>query len=633
MSMWNVPVDKPCDPSRFSAVARSATRRLFDARTRGPRGLAVVATRPLRSCCGQGRGLRCDYAAGEAFPAGGSGGAARISVYAPGQRLPPRKDLDVFALSSWPGCRKGLLRTDISRLGSSLARTGRLMAARGGAYDHEKFRRHLERETARERAARDREERKAYLTSRLEEAAERTDASARSLAELDSVLAQSLSEPVGPLDLAALRQRVPSAPLDLGADAVPDAEPEWERYAPSAPGRFGRMLSGKGRYERAVQEARERFADAVALHEQMERDRVGRVAALRWRYEQRQAEARRRADEVNTEIDRLVIGLAEHDRHAVSEYYQRVVDSIRDSDGFPRARRCAYVPESNLLVVEWDLPRMDVVPEHGEFKYVRTRDEIDAKPVPVATRRSAYQRLIAQVALRSLRLVFGADPGDLVDTVVFNGMIDDVDPATGLDVRPCLITLRATRDQFAPLRLDRVKPVNCIRDHFAADVSEHPDELRAVEPVLTFDMADPRVIEPIDVLSEIDRRPNLLDLSPTEFEHFVQNLFAKMGLEVQVFRPGGDAGIDCVVHDTTSIFGGKYCIQAKLYRKTVPPTAVRDLFGAVNHEGATKGILITTSGFSKATYTWAKGKPLELIDGTGLLAHCNRFDIPARILR
>jgi restriction system protein len=130
--------------------------------------------------------------------------------------------------------------------------------------------------------------------------------------------------------------------------------------------------------------------------------------------------------------------------------------------------------------------------------------------------------------------------------------------------------------------------VSCIRDHFAADVSEHPEELRAVEPVLEFDMADPRVVDPIDVMSGIDRRPNLLDLTPTEFEHFIQNLFTKMGLQVQVFQAGGDGGIDCVVYDPRPIFGGKFCVQAKLYRKTVPPSAVRDLFGAVGHEGATR---------------------------------------------
>lgn len=87
--------------------------------------------------------------------------------------------------------------------------------------------------------------------------------------------------------------------------------------------------------------------------------------------------------------------------------------------------------------------------------------------------------------------------------------------------------------------LERVQPVEYLRRYFAADISEHPDELQAVPPVLKFDMADPRVVDPIEVLSGIDRRPNLLDLSYTDFEHFIQNLFARIGLEVQVFKPGG----------------------------------------------------------------------------------------------
>lgn len=89
-----------------------------------------------------------------------------------------------------------------------------------------------------------------------------------------------------------------------------------------------------------------------------------------------------------------------------------------------------------------------------------------------------------------------------------------------------------------------------------------------------------------------------------------------------MFKPGGDGGIDCVIYDPHRVFGGKFCIQAKLYRGTVPPMYVRDLFGAVQHEGATKGLLITTGGFGPSSYSWANGKPLALIDGTGLCSRC-----------
>jgi restriction system protein len=37
------------------------------------------------------------------------------------------------------------------------------------------------------------------------------------------------------------------------------------------------------------------------------------------------------------------------------------------------------------------------------------------------------------------------------------------------------------------------------------------------------------------------------------------------------------------------------------------------------NEGASKGILVTTSGFGSAAFNFANGKPIELITGSNLL--------------
>jgi len=66
-----------------------------------------------------------------------------------------------------------------------------------------------------------------------------------------------------------------------------------------------------------------------------------------------------------------------------------------------------------------------------------------------------------------------------------------------------------------------------------------------------------------------------------------------MGFDNQLFRASGDGGIDCIAYDPHPIAGGKFIVQAKLYTKTVQPTHVRDLWGTVQHEGTTKGIMIT----------------------------------------
>ena len=39
----------------------------------------------------------------------------------------------------------------------------------------------------------------------------------------------------------------------------------------------------------------------------------------------------------------------------------------------------------------------------------------------------------------------------------------------------------------------------------------------------------------------------------------------------------------------------------------------------MQNEGASKGILVTTSGYGKASFDFANGKPLELLAGSNLL--------------
>lgn len=74
-------------------------------------------------------------------------------------------------------------------------------------------------------------------------------------------------------------------------------------------------------------------------------------------------------------------------------------------------------------------------------------------------------------------------------------------------------------------------------------------------------------------------------------------------------------------------------IQAERYRGTVDVSSVRDLFGTLQNEGASKGILVTTSGYGPASYEFASGKPLELIDGSNLLyLLATHADIEARIV-
>jgi restriction system protein len=270
-------------------------------------------------------------------------------------------------------------------------------------------------------------------------------------------------------------------------------------------------------------------------------------------------------------------------------------------------------------VIEFELPTLsDIVPTAEKFRYVKKTDEIVATSLSEKVRHGLYSNVIAQAVLRCIYDVLHADKQAVLETVVLNAHVSTIDPATGHSIHPCLVSVRTARDRFLDLDLRYVEPISCLKE-LRAFVSSQPGELVAVKPILEFNMIDPRFIQEADILSTLDQRPNLMELSPSEFESLITNLFDRMGLDTKLTQASRDGGVDCVAFDSRPILGGKVIIQAKRYKNTVGVSAVRDLFGTLHNEGASKGILVTTSGFGKAAYEFANGKPIELITGSNLL--------------
>ena len=123
-----------------------------------------------------------------------------------------------------------------------------------------------------------------------------------------------------------------------------------------------------------------------------------------------------------------------------------------------------------------------------------------------------------------------------------------------------------------------------------------------------------------------------MDLNPFEFENLVNNLFSKIGFEAKLTRSSRDGGIDVVAFDPRPILGGKVVVQAKRYKNVVGVESVRDLYGSMMNERAGKGILVTTSHYGTDAYNFAKDKPIELIDGGGLLYLLEQNGIKAKII-
>jgi len=475
----------------------------------------------------------------------------------------------------------------------------------------------------------EKERKRLYVESRMAEVEAQNAALEEDVTRLEGILAATL-EIDDYLDFEDLKEEPEIPVFQPGALAVEAPLPEAETVPPLSWSQ--KLVPGaKTKHEERVAAAARAWDDAKAEHAENEARRLEELAKAEAAHAATAARMSAEASERNSEIDTFRADFEAAKPDAMVEYFSLVLDASRYPEAFPRAHRLAYVPESKQLVVEYELPTLSVVPDVKTYRYVKARDAVDHSDRPLGQRRSLYAGAVAQIALRTLHELFEADRGNLIETIVFNGYVHTIAPATGQAVTPHLVSVRTSRDRFLELDLAGVEPLACLRG-LNASVSANPAELAPVRPILEFNMVDRRFVEESDVLSTLDQRPNLMDLTPGEFESLITNLFERMGLDTRLTQASRDGGVDCVAWDPRPIFGGKVVIQAKRYKNTVGVSAVRDLFGTLQNEGASKGILITTSGFGKSSFEFADGKPIELLSGANLLyLLAEHADIEAKI--
>jgi restriction system protein len=468
-----------------------------------------------------------------------------------------------------------------------------------------------------------------YLEARIQEVDGLNAQLRERITELTSILAVGLARNPA-LEFEALKDRSLYPALQIpNFLSSPLPVLREESYIPPPPTLFTRLF-GQGSYRQKVEAGRRAYEDACSEHQKQEESRLEQIERLREEhersYEAYAAEQRRQ----HQRIDKLAADYQAGAPEAVRSYFEAVLVASPYPEGFPEDFRLAYIPDSRQLVIDYCLPLLEVVPEEAEYRYVKARDEVTHTARKIGERRTLYAEILSALTLRTLYEIFTADTLGHVDVVAFSGYVNTIDAGTGKEISPYLISVRTTRASMEELDLGRIDPVACLR-HLQAQVSRSPAELVPVRPIVDFNMVDPRFIEYGDVLSTLDQRPNLMEMSPSEFETLVTNLFAKMGLETKLTQASRDGGVDCVAYDQRPILDGKVVIQAKRYKHTVGVSAVRDLFGTMHNEGANKGILVTTSDYGKAAFDFAAGKPIELISGSNLLYLLQEQGIEAKI--
>jgi hypothetical protein len=106
-----------------------------------------------------------------------------------------------------------------------------------------------------------------------------------------------------------------------------------------------------------------------------------------------------------------------------------------------------------------------------------------------------------------------------------------------------------------------------------------------------------------------------LELDGLSFERQVGDLFKQLGKVVEVTKASGDWGVDVFLSDAS----GLTAVQCKAHRGKIGPSVVRDLYGAMAHFQANRGMVISTGGYTVGAREFAMGKTIDLLDLNDLL--------------
>ncbi len=426
----------------------------------------------------------------------------------------------------------------------------------------------------------------------------------------------------------------------------PEPQPPPEPTIPSEPSLPPLTLSFPDRiFRRRRERAEAAHAERVAA---LLEDWKARCAAIRQSYQaELEAFEKRRAEWMsrklafiekqaadNAAIDRQASRYMERDEDAVAEYCDMVLSRSEYPEPITKEYTVDYDSERKIVAVDYVLPAIEALPLIQEVRYVAARDEFEFKEMRPKDADTFYNQVLCSICLRTIHELFEADRADALDLCVFNGFVRFKDSRHGNTKQSCIMSVAVTKNAFRTLDLAHVDPVACFRSLKGLAAPKLRERV-AVKPVLQLSRDDPRFVQAIDVIGKLSEGVNLAALGWEEFEHLVRTLFerefASAGAEVKITRASRDAGVDAVIFDPDPIRGGKIIVQAKRYSNTVGVSAVRDLYGTILNEGASKGILITTSSFGRDAHEFAMNKPITLLDGNHLLYLLEKHGTKARI--
>ncbi len=330
-------------------------------------------------------------------------------------------------------------------------------------------------------------------------------------------------------------------------------------------------------------------------------------------------------------VSSIFSGYKNNQKTDVIQRFNYVLNNIQLPYSIPKIWKIEYDDEQKIIILEVKLP--DVV--HNEiFKKVELKNGVVNKPLNQKETKEKVPNIHPAIILRMAYEIFREDISDLIKLLVINGWVEYNDPSTGVLTKTYTASLAIEKEQIININLQKIDPLTAFVNLKGKSAGKLIDII-PITPIMSLNKNDKRFIDTKEVLNDLGSETNLASMDWQDFESLIAELFSKEfekeGGEVKVTQASRDRGVDAVVFDPDPIKGGKFVIQAKRYTHTVDVSAVRDLCAVVKKEGASRGILVTTSTYGADAYAFANNEPVTLLNGAELLGLLKKHGYTFRI--
>lgn len=369
----------------------------------------------------------------------------------------------------------------------------------------------------RELVKQQRESKQQYQARRQADAERMSREAAVELSELRDLLKRPLQEFAGLNKLKrsfSFPEPTPSQELTRAR-----VEPTWEEWKkqivpPKRVGLLEWLFHGRqGKNKRVethlaaeVERVQQVLVQAIEDWKTSEVDRKRRLAIYHQNYEQQRQQLIKEIEEHNAQVDELQEAYLRGEPDAILTFNEVLLAGIHYPEEFPAQFEVGYCSQAKELVLDYQLPAPAAMPDVAEYKYVKTKDSIEPKPLKASDQTALYKTVLYSLALRTLKQIVERSHSQQIKSIVFNGLVETTNPANGRREAMCAVSVRVHHDQMVNVNLSHLDPEACLKN-FRARLLTKVDPFTPVERVRALGQDGMVQSEAVDIAPAVVMEP------------------------------------------------------------------------------------------------------------------------------